>query len=90
MTTHPHLVPRLKSRAIPLISLSAFVACFRVNFTLTFKVPMESNRFSCEISIEIEYYLPVFEKKKNSQISNFLKNCPMGAEKHRVDGKTDT
>ena len=32
----PHLAPRLKSRAIHLLPLWAFVACFRVNFTFTF------------------------------------------------------
>ena len=35
LTTHPHLAPRLKkSRAIPFLSLWAFVACYRVNFAL--------------------------------------------------------
>jgi hypothetical protein len=34
LTTHPHLEPRLRiSRAIPLLPLWAFVACFRVNFS---------------------------------------------------------
>jgi hypothetical protein len=36
LTTHPHLVLRLKNRAIPLLLLWAFVACSRVNFTFTF------------------------------------------------------
>jgi hypothetical protein len=32
----PHLEPRLKSRAIPLLPFWAFMACYRVNFTFTF------------------------------------------------------
>ena len=31
-----HLGPMLKSRAVPVLSLRAFVACYRVNFTFTF------------------------------------------------------
>jgi hypothetical protein len=37
LSTHPLLVPRSwKSRAIPLLTLWAFVACYRVKFTFTF------------------------------------------------------
>ena len=37
LTTHPCLVSKLtKSTAIPLLPLSAFMACSRVNFTLTY------------------------------------------------------
>jgi hypothetical protein len=36
LITHPHLAPRLrKCRAIPLLPLWAFVACYRVTFTFT-------------------------------------------------------
>jgi len=35
LTTHPHLEPRLKSRAIRLLLPWAFKACSRVNFTFT-------------------------------------------------------
>ena len=33
LTTHSYLTPRLKSRAIPLLHLWAFLACYRTNFT---------------------------------------------------------
>jgi len=36
LTNHPHLVQRLKSRAIPVLPLWAFVAYCRVNFSFTF------------------------------------------------------
>jgi hypothetical protein len=36
LTTHPHLALRLKSRAICLLLLWAFMACSRMNFTFTF------------------------------------------------------
>ena len=36
LATDPHLGPRLKSRAMPLLPLWAFFACSRVNFTFTF------------------------------------------------------
>jgi hypothetical protein len=34
--THLYIAPRLKSRAIPLLHLWAFVACYRVKFTFRF------------------------------------------------------
>jgi len=34
LTTHPHVAPMLKSRAIHLLPLLAFVTCCRVNFTV--------------------------------------------------------
>jgi len=34
----PHLAPRLKSRAVPLLPLWAFVACSRENITFNFKL----------------------------------------------------
>jgi hypothetical protein len=33
LTTHPHLALRLKSRAVPVLPLWGFVACYGVNFT---------------------------------------------------------
>jgi len=38
----PHLLPRLKSRAIPLFPFLAFMACCRVNFTLPIPLPPTS------------------------------------------------
>ena len=32
LTIHPHIAPKLKSIAIPLLPLWAFAACYRVNF----------------------------------------------------------
>ena len=43
---------------------------------------MQRTRYSCQILVDL------FEKK--SQISNFMKIRPVGAELLHVDGKTDT
>ena len=39
LATDPHLAPRLKSGAIPLLPLWSFVACSSVNFTSTSTSP---------------------------------------------------
>jgi len=36
LTTHPHLAPMIKSTAIPLFHVWAFMACYRLNYAFTF------------------------------------------------------
>jgi hypothetical protein len=51
MTTHPYLAPELKSRAIPLLPLRAYMACSRVKFTFFTSIIFKTNKKSfCNVS----------------------------------------
>jgi len=43
--------------------------------------------YSCPILMTLELSRQIFE---NIQISNFMRNCPVGAELFHADGWTDT
>jgi len=51
----PHLALRLKkSRAIPLLHLGAFMACYRVNFTIIIYMYL----FLFSAAVKLLYYFP--------------------------------
>jgi len=58
LTTHPHLVPRFKSRSVPLLPIWAFMACYRANYLIhnfTFYKFHEVSRTStlCTVNIRL-------------------------------------
>ena len=69
LTTHPHLVPRLKkSRAISLLHFWGFVACYRVNFTFIFTFYIVKYGFHLPIFMKIYIYMTF-----KTTIPDFLK-----------------
>jgi hypothetical protein len=49
---------------------------------------MQSIRYSCPILVKLEFAGQFF--RKNTQISNLMKICPVGAGILHADGQTDT
>jgi hypothetical protein len=49
---------------------------------------MQSTQYCCQILIKLEFSRQIFEKKNNTQISNFMKIRPMVAELFHADGQT--
>ena len=47
---------------------------------------MQSARYSCHILMKLEFSRQIFE---NTQISNFMKICSVGAEMFHEDGRAD-
>jgi hypothetical protein len=47
---------------------------------------MKSNRCYCRILMELEFSRQIFEK---TQISSFIKICPLGAEAFHANRQTD-
>jgi hypothetical protein len=50
---------------------------------------MYTTRYSCRIFIKLNVVNKFFEKKKRSQISNFIKIRPVGAELFYAERQTD-
>ena len=48
---------------------------------------MQSTRYSCQISMKLEFSLSRFSK--NTQMSNFMNMRPVAGELFRADGRTD-
>jgi hypothetical protein len=48
---------------------------------------MSASRNSCQVLMKLEFVGQNFEK--STQISNFMKICPMGAELFQAGGRTD-
>jgi hypothetical protein len=68
LTTHPHLVLRLKGRALPLLPLWAFLGCSRLNFTFIFTWSLQYCRI---IQIIMIIFLMNFFITPASSITNF-------------------
>jgi hypothetical protein len=49
---------------------------------------MYSATYYCQILMKLELFRKIF--KKNNQISNLMKICPVGNELFQADGRTDT
>ena len=69
LTTLPHLVPTLKSRAIPLLPLWAFMACSWLNFTFCQIIRMSDSKVWVEViyNFQIKLTLHVSTRNKPQQ-----------------------
>jgi len=47
---------------------------------------MQSARYSCQILMKLDSFRPIFEK--NTQLPNYMKIPPVGAEFPHVGGRT--
>jgi hypothetical protein len=47
-----------------------------------------STSYYCQVLLKFQFYEQIFEKKKNTRISTFMKTCLVGAELFHTDGHT--
>jgi hypothetical protein len=67
----PHLVPRLKRRAVPLLSIWAFIAHSRVNY---FTLLVHSNTLAAEYTTE-QFLYTIFAKQEQNSGTTFSGNA---------------